>query len=39
MDTETPSDIAMRQSPSCASDQDAHISLRRLTEIHDDFLK
>lgn len=38
MDTETPSDTAMRQSPSCASDDNAG-NLRRLTEIHDDFFR
>jgi len=38
MDTETPSDTAMRQSPSCAS-EDNQINLRRLTEIQDDFFR
>ncbi|XP_063676778.1 mitogen-activated protein kinase kinase kinase 15-like isoform X4 [Bolinopsis microptera] len=38
MDTETPSDSALRQSPSCASEEN-QLNFRRLTEIQDDFFR
>ncbi|KAL5266115.1 hypothetical protein ACHWQZ_G006686 [Mnemiopsis leidyi] len=38
MDTETPSDSALRQSPSCASEEN-HLNFRRLTEMQDEFFR